>query len=157
IATQTRSNHFFQRPDADHLEVDSSATSLTGYSMNLQLRKQSGEHWRGRLGSALTSPKYEVNDLGFSYRTDRRDFQADLSYLQNRPGRVWRRWSVTGTERLERNFDWQPILTYTALNSSAVTPQYWAFQAQATRFFRSYDDRLTRGGPLATRPAWWSG
>lgn len=25
-----------------------------------------------------------------------------------------------------------------------------------TRYFRANDDRLTRGGPLAIRPAWWS-
>jgi len=157
LATQRRSNHFFQRPDADHLAVDSSATSLTGYSINLQLRKQSGEHWRGRFGTAFTSPEYETNDLGFSYRTDRRDFQTDLTYLQNKPGRMWRRWSVTGTGRLERNFDWQPILSFAVLNATAQTPQYWSLTARATRYFRSVDDRLTRGGPIATRPAWWSG
>ena len=157
IATQRRSNHFFQRPDADHLEVDSTATSLTGYSVNLQLRKQSGEHWRGRLGSAFTSPKYEVNDIGFSFRTDRRDFQGDLSYLQNKPGHLWRRWSLNGTQRFERNFDWQPILTFTEMNFQSQTPQYWSLFLQGARYYRSVDDRLTRGGPLATRPAWWSG
>jgi hypothetical protein len=156
VATQTRSNHFFQRPDAPYLGVDSSATSLTGYSVNLQLRKQSGEHWRGDVGSALTSPRYEVNDLGFSYRTDRRDFQTDLTYVENRPGRLWRNWSVTGTGRLERNYDWQPILSFATLNAASTTPDYWALQGSVTRYFRSVDDRLMRGGPLAERPAWWS-
>ncbi len=155
-ATQRRSNHYFQRPDATHLEVDPAATSLTGYSVNLQTRKQSGEHWRGRLGAALTSPKYEVNDLGFSYRTDRRDAQADVTYLQNRPGRRWRNWNLTGTGRLERNYDWQPIQSYTALNATATALSYWTLQGQVTRYFRSVDDRLTHGGPLATRPARWS-
>jgi hypothetical protein len=50
-ATQRRSTHYFQRPDADHLEVDTTATSLTGYSVNLQLAKQGGQHWRGSLGA----------------------------------------------------------------------------------------------------------
>ena len=157
LATQQRSNHFFQRPDADHLEVDTSATSLTGYSVNLQLSKQSGEHWRGGIGSALTSPKYEVNDLGYSYRTDRRDFQASLTYLENRPGKFLRNWNATGTGRLERNYAWQSILSYTSLTAAAQTPGYWSLEAGATRYFRAHDDRLTRGGPLAIRPAWWSG
>jgi uncharacterized protein DUF5916/cellulose/xylan binding protein with CBM9 domain len=154
--TQRRSNHFFQRPDATHLEVDSSATSLTGYSINVQARKQGGLHWRGRIGTALTSPRYEVNDLGFSFRTDRRDFQADLTYLQNRPGTLWRRWNVTGTGRLERNFAWQPILSYASIIGSGQTKAYWTPTFQVTRYFRAYDDRLTRGGPLAIRPAWWA-
>lgn len=120
-ATQLRPNHFFQRPDATHLEVDTLATSLTGYSVNLQMRKQAGTHWRGGLGTALTSPRYEVNDLGFSYRTDRRDFQSNLTYLENRLGKSWRSWNTTATGRLERNYDWQPILSFTTLEASGLT------------------------------------
>jgi hypothetical protein len=157
IATQQRSNHFFQRPDADHLAVDSSATSLTGYSMNLRLTKQAGEHWRGFVGSAFTSPKYEVNDLGFAVRTDRRDFAAGLTYVENRPGSVWRRWNVTLNGRAERNYDWQSILNLVALSVSGQTLGYWNLFANVQRFLSSYDDRLTRGGPLAVRPRWWSG
>jgi uncharacterized protein DUF5916/cellulose/xylan binding protein with CBM9 domain len=155
-ATQRRGNHFFQRPDATHLGVDTLATSLTGYSVNLQTSKQSGEHWRGGLGTAFTSPKYEVNDLGFSYRTDRRDFQATLTYLQNHPGRLLRHWNINGEGRLERNFAWQPILSFVTATATAQTLRYWTLQSGATRYFRAYDDRLTRGGPLAIRPAWWS-
>jgi hypothetical protein len=156
IGTERRSNHYFQRPDATHLEVDSSATSLDGYSANLQLSKQSGKHWRGGVGSAFTSPKYEVNDLGFSYRTDRRDFETDLGYQENKPGRLFRRWSLNYTGRLERNYQWTPILSFVTLSPFALTPSYWTLQGGLTRYFRTYDDRLTRGGPLAIRPSWWS-
>ena len=157
IATQRRSNHFFQRPDATHLEVDSSATSLNGYSVNLQLSKQSGAHWRGKLGTALTSPKYEVNDLGFSYRTDRRDFETDLTYLQNRPSKLLRYWNLTGQGRLERNYAWQSIQSFSSLTATAQTPAYWSLQSGAVKYYRAHDDRLTRGGPIATRPAHWFG
>lgn len=157
IATQTRSNHYFQRPDATHLEVDSTATSMDGYSVNLQMAKQSGKHWRGQVGGALTSPKYEVNDLGFSYRTDRRDFETDLTYVENTPGHVWRRWNVSGTERIERNDAWQPIQSFTAASWFSETPTYWTLQMGATRYFQALDDRSTRGGPMMARPAHWAG
>ncbi|HSA56263.1 MAG TPA: DUF5916 domain-containing protein [Gemmatimonadaceae bacterium] len=157
VATQTRSNHFFQRPDAGHLELDSAATALTGYSANLRLAKQGGEHWRGFIGSAVTSPQYEVNDLGFAVRTDRRDFAAGVTYLQNRPGPVWRRWNVNANGRMERNTDWQPILNFVSVNVFGQTLGYWGLSASAQRFFSAYDDRLTRGGPLALRPSWWQG
>ncbi len=157
LATQRRSNHYFQRPDATHLGVDPAATALDGYSVNLQVRKQSGKHWRGRVGGALTSPKYEVNDLGFSYRTDRRDFQTDLTYLENRPGGFWRSWSTTASGRLERNYAWEPIQTYTTLNATGTALSYWSLTGQVSRFFEALDDRLTHGGPIAIRPARWSG
>src|SRR5207247_8685129 len=108
--------------------------------MTLRASKPSGAHRRGGLGSAVTSPKYEVNDLGFSYRTDRRDFQASLTYLENRPGKLWRRWNATGTGRLERNYAWQSILSYTSLSAAAQTPGYWSLQSGATRYFRAHDD-----------------
>jgi hypothetical protein len=156
IATQQRSNHFFQRPDADHLAVDSSATSLTGYAVNVRLSKQAGDHWRGYVGSAFTSPKFEVNDLGFAVRTDRRDFAAGLTYMENRPGPVWRRWNVNLSARAERNSEWQSILNNVDVRLFGQTLAYWGLSLGIQRFFRSYDDRLTRGGPIAIRPQWWS-
>jgi hypothetical protein len=157
IATQRRSNHFFQRPDADHLNVDSSATSLNGYSANLRLTKQGGTHWRGFIGSAFTSPTYEVNDLGFAVRTDRRDFAAGVTYLENRPGPLWRRWQVNTNVRAERNFDWQSILNVVGMNWFFQTLGYWGISGNVQHFLKAYDDRLTRGGPLALRPRQWSG
>jgi uncharacterized protein DUF5916/cellulose/xylan binding protein with CBM9 domain len=155
-ATQRRSNHYFQRPDAKHLEVDSSATSLTGYSVNLQLSKQSGVHWRGGLGTAHTSPAYEVNDLGFAVRTDRHDFTGNVQYLQNRPGTLLRHWQAEFLGRQERNYAWQSILSFAGLFGSMQTLGYWNLSWGGFRYFRAHDDRLTRGGPLATRPAWWN-
>lgn len=150
---QRASNHYFQRPDAEHLEVDPDATSLFGYSVNTELTKQAGEHWRGSLAGALTSPGYEVNDLGFSYRTDRRDAELSLEYLQNKPGSVFRHWSITGDVRSERNYANQPIQTLASLAASSQTLNYWTIQGNVQRSFEAYDDRLTRGGPIALRPA----
>ncbi|HJU74769.1 MAG TPA: DUF5916 domain-containing protein [Gemmatimonadaceae bacterium] len=155
--TQTLSNHYFQRPDAEHLDFDTTATSLSGYSMNVTLSKQGGEHWRGDIAGAFTSPGYETNDLGFSYRTDRRDFQTGLRYMQNRPGKRLRNWNLGGSFRSERNFDWEPILTVATMSLNARTLGYWNVHAFAQQFFPAFDDRLTRGGPLARRPGWTSG
>ena len=154
VAVQTASNHYFQRPDATHLGVNPIATSLTGYSMGLGVQKQAGEHWRGDLAGALTSPGYEVNDLGFSYRTDRRDVQGSVRYVQNTPGKLWRRWQVSNTLRSESNYAGEPILTVDATSISGTTLGYWSGALTVNRFFRAYDDRLTRGGPIAGRPSW---
>lgn len=152
LSLQRQSHHYFQRPDALHLEPDSDATSMTGYSVSSNIAKQAGEHWRGELAGAITSPTYEVNDLGFSYRTDRRDAQLGVTYLQNKPGRHLRRWSQNTTLRSEHNYANEPILSILGLNYSAQTLGYWTVRLGATRQFRSFDDRLTRGGPIAIRP-----
>jgi hypothetical protein len=157
LAVQRASNHFFQRPDALHLSVDSSARSLFGYGAGVSLRRQGGEHWRGGVAAALTSPGYEVNDLGFGSRTDRADVEGELRYRENRPGSVLREWSTDLNVRSEHNFAGEPILTRADLDYDLTTLGYFEFLASLTRQFRSFDDRLTRGGPMAVRPAQWSG
>lgn len=154
IRVQRAGNHFFQRPDAPHLGVDSSATSLFGYSTGLGVAKQGGEHWRGSIAGALTSPGYEVNDLGFAVRTDRRDVHAQVTYTQNKPGPVWRRWSSFNLARSEHNYAGEPILTFGLTQLSLQTLNYWTIQPSIQRFFEALDDRLTRGGPIALRPGW---
>jgi hypothetical protein len=153
VLVQEQPNHYLQRPDADHLGVDSGATSLTGYSVNMSVAKQQGEHWRGSVAGALTSPRYEVNDMGFSYRTDRQDAELDVRYVENRPGNVWRRWEIGASTRSEHNYAFDPILTTATVSADAQTGGYWTVFVNAQRFFTAYDDRLTRGGPMAIRPA----
>jgi hypothetical protein len=157
IAVQRASNHFFQRPDALHLGVDSAATSLLGYGVSLAATKQGGEHWRGELAGAITSPGYEVNDIGFAVRTDRRDVQGTVVYLENTPGAALRRWSSSAIMRSERNFANEPVQTVATVTYSGQTLGYWSINGSARRLFGSFDDRLTRGGPIARRPSSWSG
>lgn len=156
VAVERANNHFFQRPDAHHLHVDSAATSLFGYSVSSTLSKQAGRHWRGNLAGALTSPGYEVNDLGFAVRTDRQDAQLDVTYYEFRPGRIIRNWSGSGVVRSEHNYAHEPIQTFAGGTYSALFMNYWHLAVQEQRGFRAFDDRLTRGGPIAIRPATWT-
>ncbi len=153
IATQRQSNHFFQRPDAAYLGVDSSATSLTGYSIGANLAKQAGEHWRGDIAGALTAPAFEVNDLGFQTRTDRRDRQADLVYVENRPGRFFREYDVGLTWRDESNYDGDRIQELFVVSGGFTHLDFWRVTWFARHRLRSWDDRSTRGGPMMIRPA----
>lgn len=157
IRVQRASNHYFQRPDADHLSVDSAATSLSGYSIGASLARQGGTHWRGSLAVAATSPSFEVNDLGFQTRTDRRDVQGSLTYVENTPGRFLRNYSISTMTRLEHNFDWRRILGVTSLQANVRTLDFWYAAVQVQRQHRSLDDRNTRGGPMKERPAGWNG
>lgn len=157
LDVQRASNHFFQRPDASHLSVNSAATSLFGYGAGLSLQRQGGEHWRGGVAAALTSPGYEVNDLGFGSRTDRADVEGSLRYIENSPGDMIREWHAELSMRSEHNFAGEPILTRAEANYNLTTLGYFEVRGHLSRQFRSFDDRLTRGGPMAERPAQWSG
>lgn len=153
LAVQRAPNHYFQRPDADHLEIADGATSLTGYTASLTLARQAGLHWLGELGGALTSPGYEVNDLGFSYRTDRRDVQANLRYRETRPGDFLRNWSAGLFTRNEFNHSGRRILAMYNLFLDFRHLDFWGGHLMLSHMARTLDDRSTRGGPMVVRPA----
>ncbi len=69
-ATQRNLVHNFQRRDAAHLEVDSSATVLRGLNAQVMLTKEAGGAWRGGIASQVKTPGFEANDLGFQLRAD---------------------------------------------------------------------------------------
>ncbi len=150
---QTSSARYFQRPDAHHLGLDPAATSLTGYTANLEFRRQAGLHWRGNAQVSATSPGFEVNDLGYQRDADRRDAEAQLQYQENRPGEFFRRYELSVQPRASWNFDGDRLGTSVSLRSNLTFLNYWSVYLSYQRELEAMDDRLTRGGPLARKPA----
>ena len=152
LRTQQRSHRYFQRLDADYVEVDSGATSMTGVAAQVAIQRRAGRHWRGGLGFSTISPGYEVNDLGYQRRGDRADVNANLTYVENKPGPVFRYWEVSGEEILEHSYGGYLVQNSLFLSAFAQTRNYWQMQLGVSRSAEATDDRLTRGGVLARRP-----
>jgi hypothetical protein len=156
IATQQIPYHYFQRPDADHLTLDSSATSLTGFAGSVILGHRIGRHWNMSSSFNTMSPKYEISDLGFQRRADRIDLQESVGYVETRPGR-FRRYQANLTGLFEHNYDWEPISSRMFLNTFVQFLNYWSANLNLSNGFPgTTDDRLTRGGPQAERPPYYS-
>jgi hypothetical protein len=60
---------------------------------------------------------------------------------------------VNASARSESNYAGQPIQTFGTMTAFAETPRYWSARLNVRRSVQAYDDRLTRGGPIAVRPA----
>jgi len=156
VRTQRTSTRYFQRPDADHLEVNQAATSLAGYGTKLMFSKEAGA-WRGGTTFTAVHPAYETNDLGFQSAADRLDLRADFGYQETRPGTVFRTWSWrAGTSGLW-NYGGERLGTDINLNGNVQLLGYHGFNGRIGYSFSSWDDRLTRGGPLTRSPAQISG
>jgi hypothetical protein len=69
LAVQGGARHYYQRPGFSQFHMDSSATSLSGYAARFTLNKQKGAT---QLNAAigLISPGFDVDDLGYMWRTD---------------------------------------------------------------------------------------
>ena len=153
--TQRRPWRYFQRPDADHLELETGRDALAATAAELRLRKQAGAHWRGGIAAATISPEFESSDLGSQRRGDRFDVSGDIVYLEQRPGPIFRFYQLNSSLRREVNYDGYHILTSLFVGSFFQHRSYWSANANFGAQPRSFDDRLTRGGPLASRPANW--
>ena len=156
LRTQLSSSRYYQRPDADYVELDSSRTAMGGYAARLELRRIAGLHWRGEANVSAVSPGFETNDIGFQTSVDRLGADLNLTYQENRPGRLFRNYRISSRTSRDFNFGLDAVSGRTSLSANAQLVNYWGGSLTLTRNFAAFDDRLTRGGPLARDLAGWS-
>jgi hypothetical protein len=121
---------------------------MGGYAAKVDIGKRAGT-WRGTAAVTLTSPGYEVNDLGFQTTADRYGLDLNMSYHENTPGRLFRRWDLRIGPDLTWNFDGNLVRSSIGAGGGGQLANFWNYRFNIERQFESYDDRLTRGGVLA--------
>ena len=151
-ATQQSSARYFQRPDARSFHFDPNRTSLSGYAGQAALIKSGGLHWGGNLAYQFTTPGLEVNDLGFQSQADRRAVSTDLFYQENKPGRFLRNWIVVGFTNQAWNYDGDITFNNYAGFVQGTFNNFAGLFMRADYSGEGFDDRLTRGGPVARQP-----
>lgn len=156
MRTQRSSTRYLHRPDATHLSVDSTATSMMGYYAMVDIAKLAGSVG-AKVALAFASPGYEVNDMGFQSASDRIILDTNFNYDQNRPGRYFRSWRINGGPDAIWNYGGERIF---AEFNAMFTSQWTSYRSASMRLAYNPptdDDRLTRGGPLALTPRRYSG
>ncbi len=143
--------HYFQRPDAQHVGLHPGATSMKGWTGSINLNRQSGNVM---VNSALwaTSPGFESNDLGFQTGGDRAGTHVGVQWRKPNPDHWTRsrymlaaKWWTWNYARQLQGDGWYMEAGFTAKN-------YWSFWISSSIGRKVQDDRLTRGGPSAERP-----
>lgn len=145
---QNRSSHFFQRPDASHVILDSTRTTLGGGSAGLALEKNSGDHWLWELTGWAESPEFEINDAGQLSSADDQGFQALVRYRENTPGRYYQNYNLRLYTVNEWNFGGVLQAHRNEFEGEFTFRNFWRIQIESGYFSRATSDNLTRGGPL---------
>jgi uncharacterized protein DUF5916 len=144
---QESSVHYFQRPDAGYLGVDSNSTSLSGYAGRISLNKQKG-NWMFNSAVGVVDPGFELNDLGFQFRGDQINAHVMFGHKWTRPSKLVRSWRLNLAGF--RSYNYGGDVTWTGL---FLTGLYELRNFSTGRWFVAYNpatvsDRRTRGGPL---------
>ncbi len=150
-ALQQDPRHYYQRPDADHVEVDPNATSLTGWATRLWLNKEKGA-WFSNSGLGFITPGFDQNDIGFQSYSDVINGHSVIGRRWSEPGKV-KRFAQTNLAAFAST-DFGGHRTVSGLYNGGFVE----FQNRMQfNWWNSYtppatDVRKTRGGPRMERP-----
>jgi hypothetical protein len=151
LNVQQNSSHYFQRPDAHYISLDSSATSLSGYAGRFTLNKQKGNII---LNAALgfISPGFESGDLGYLSRTDVINYHVGTGYKWSNPTEYYHYVNIYGA--VFNTFDFGGDATCKGVwgGIDYQLPSYDYFGLYYDYVFTSIDDYRTRGGPKMLHP-----
>jgi hypothetical protein len=146
-AMQENNVHSYQRPDAEHVELDPLADNMRGHAGAVMFSKIAGERTRMALNVAYKSPGFELNDVGFLRRADEIPQNSWLQIRWDKPGKYVRSTRINFNQWSSHNFDGDRLFMGFNFNG------HWTFQNQWNTGFgvnantSGFDDRLTRGGP----------
>jgi hypothetical protein len=144
---QRSSAHYFQRPDADHLELDPDRTTMAGLVAKLEASRRSGS-WRWNLGATTETPGFETNDAGLLYSADDINPYGSIQYRDSEPGDLIHHWDVSAGAATELNYGLDRKPTDVLLYNEITWTNFWRSTLGARLDVPGVNDDLTRGGPL---------
>ena len=139
--------HSYQRPDADHVELDPLADTLRGHSGMMSFGKIAGERTRMDVNVGYKSPGFDVNDLGFQARADEIPQNSWLQVRWQTPGKYTRNINLNFNQWSAFNFDGDRLELGGNINAHWDFQNFWETGFGVNVNARTFDDRLTRGGP----------
>ncbi len=156
LRTQTAPARFYQRPDASHVSVDSTRTSLSGIAGSVRGGRSGNSSVLYETGVAWRSPGFETNDLGFLRRSDEINQFSWVGFRSQKPVSAFRhiRWNFNQWT----NYDFHGTNTSNSVNTNAnlTFRSNWSTGASITRDFPFLSHHELRGGPSSEWPGIWS-
>jgi len=150
--TQLNFEHNFDRPDADHLEYDSSATQLTGHGGNIAISETKGK-FKFQTGVTWRSPKLELNDIGFMRNTDEINHYYWMGFNENEPTKIFRSWSVNYNHWSRWDFGGKNLFRAVNMNTNMSFQNFWSFGTGLTYENLDISNNWLRGGPSYRKPS----
>ncbi len=152
LNTQTSSARYFQRPDADHVSVDSSRTSLTGHGGLLSIGKGGDGHWRFAGFVSWKSPELEVNDIGYVRSVDDIFQVLWAGYRYWEPFSMFREINVNFNQWTGHNFAGERSYLGGNVNVNTQLKNYWYVGFGVGPQGNGLSYSALRGGPALLLP-----
>lgn len=156
IRTQRSSTRYFQRPDADHISLDSSRTSLAGHGGTIEVGKVGGGHLMYRAIFYWKSPGLELNDVGFIQNADEIVQVFWVGYRIWEPFSIFRNLNFNLSQYNAWDFGGTSLVHGGNINSNMQFKNYWNLSFRISPRGKSISQFTLRGGPSIKLPGNWS-
>ncbi len=153
---QLSSRRYFQRPDANYLNLDSSRTSLSGHAGSILFGKQANSGLRYDFNLTWRSPGYETNDMGYLRQANTAFHYFWIGYLFTKPFSIFRNMGINANEWAGWDFGPTTIFFGGNVNAWAQFRNLWSVNLNVTRERESIDNSALRGGPSFIYPGNWN-
>jgi hypothetical protein len=142
---QESSARYYQRPDADYVKYDTTASSLSGFGGIIGIGKGTGL-WRYSTGIRWSTPGLELNDLGYMNYADEINQENVLTYFVNQPVSIFRTYQITLEQFNTWNFGGVYLGSGGHLSFTSEFKNQWSFNANLIYHSAGTDTRILRGG-----------
>ncbi len=147
LQVQTSSAHYFQRPDAHHVRLDSNRTQLSGHGGAIAFGKVGG-HIQALIGGIWRSPGLELNDLGYLRRADMAAQFAWIGYREWEPHWIFRQSSVNINMNNTWDFSGEKLQWGGNLNGWFQLMNFWSIGGGVFFTASGFSPTKLRGGPM---------
>ncbi len=146
---------YYQRPDADYIDFDTTSNQLSGFGTTFEISKDAGGKWRYSEQINMESPGLELNDLGFSTIADQVEQVTSVAYVINEPKGIFRKYSIHASQSNNWNFGGDYLFSRGILSFSLSFKNKWSLSTEFLRHTSYIDTRLLRGGPAVKLKGFW--
>jgi len=153
---QRNSRHYYQRPDINHATLDSTRTSLFGFGGSIHAGKSSGGTWHYSEQITWYSPGLDLNDLGYMRLADVLTQKSTLSYHENTPNSIYRRYSLHLDQQSDWDFSGRLLQSSYNFGANLTSQKNWLFYSWMSHNPKRRDTRMLRGGPALTLDGYWN-
>lgn len=152
---QQSSARYYQRPDVDYVEYDSTLNSISGHGGSIRVGKGSKGLWRYSTEAIWRSPGFDLNDMGFMQIADVIKQRNSVYYFVNKPVSIFRTYNVSVSESNNWDFSKRYLSSNVNLGTYFEFTNKWALSASASYTTESLDTRILRGGEAMLLPSAW--
>ena len=139
--------HAFQRPDADYVDSDPTATTLQGHAGSVGFGKIAGEKTRFNTNFGYKTPGFDSNDLGFMRRADEKNMGNWFQWRDFKPGKYVRTYQFNLNQWAGWNFGGDRLYSGGNVNTHWTWTNYYSNGFGINVDAAPFRDRATRGGP----------